>query len=241
MDLVLIPAHTRSKRLPDKPLLRVNDKPLIWYTVQQAKELTPHVFVACDDERVARTCEEFGIDFVMTDAHPTGTHRCAEALCYLHKSDAKLLQVDRVINWQVDEPLLDPSWVGKLLVYGRATTLAAAFNTAEERLLANNTKVACSKVNGRYLGDEFAQRARWFSRAPMWGSYHHIGVYAYPPHILMRFGDLLPTELSKTEQLEQLAWLENDYEIDVILMPNAPLSVNSRDDFDAFRQAVSRR
>jgi hypothetical protein len=43
----------------------------------------------------------------------------------------------------------------------------------------------------------------------------HVGVYAYRPAFLARLGTLAPTPLERTEQLEQLRWLEHGFAIAV--------------------------
>lgn len=62
------------------------------------------ILVATDDERIARTVQDFGGDVVMTSAaHPTGTDRLAEA--------AQPLAADIIVNVQGDLPFFPPRMV----------------------------------------------------------------------------------------------------------------------------------
>ena len=59
---IIIPARYGSTRLPAKPLLEVNNKPIIQYVYDAAKKsaLATEVIVATDDERIKAAVEKFG-------------------------------------------------------------------------------------------------------------------------------------------------------------------------------------
>ena len=80
--------------------------------------------------------------------------------------------------------------------------------------------------------------ALWFSRAPMRGSKLHCGVYLFTAEILRMMGWAPTTELSRTESLEQLAWLEYGYRIHTTQIEKLPLSINTPEDFEKFKQIV---
>src|SRR6185295_14731815 len=84
--VAVIPARYRSTRLPGKPLVLIDGRPMIEHVFRRADEASSvdAVLVATDDERIARTVDGFNGTAVMTSsAHATGTDRLAE--------DAKVL------------------------------------------------------------------------------------------------------------------------------------------------------
>lgn len=61
--LVLIPARGGSKGIPYKNIKLLNDKPLIYYTLDLVKGIIPDedVCVSTDDENIIKVVEEYGI------------------------------------------------------------------------------------------------------------------------------------------------------------------------------------
>lgn len=106
--VVIIPARFSSSRYPGKPLVPLLGKPMILWVAELAARAVGHedVYVATDDERIARTVEEAGYRFVMTGPAQTGTDRIAEA--------ASEIDGDIFINVQGDEPLVDPEDILKI-------------------------------------------------------------------------------------------------------------------------------
>jgi 3-deoxy-manno-octulosonate cytidylyltransferase (CMP-KDO synthetase) len=79
--LGIIPARYGSSRLPGKPLVPIEGKPLVqhvWERARRARRLAGLV-VATDDERIATVVAGFGGRAMMTsDRHASGTDRLAE-------------------------------------------------------------------------------------------------------------------------------------------------------------------
>lgn len=61
--LVVIPARGGSKGLPGKNIKALNGKPLIWYTIEAAREVFPdqHICVSTDDPDIIRVVEQTGL------------------------------------------------------------------------------------------------------------------------------------------------------------------------------------
>ena len=102
--VIIIPARYGSTRLPAKPLLKVNNKPIIQYVYEAAKKskLADAVIVATDDERIKSAVEEFGGVCEMTSAeHKCGSDRIAEVV-------SRHMEFDNILNLQGDEPQITP-------------------------------------------------------------------------------------------------------------------------------------
>ena len=93
--------------------------------------------------------------------------------------------------------------------------------------------------------------ALYFSRAPIPSFEHpskpmrpgaagleavlrHVGVYAFRPDALERFVALPQGVLERTENLEQLRWLEAGRPLRVLAASRATLGIDTEDDYAAF-------
>ena len=99
----IIPARYGSARLPGKPLLDINGKPMIQHVYERAKkaENLDEIWVATDSRKILGFCEEHHIPAVLTrDTHRCAAHRLQEA--------AQQIPADFYVQINGDEPLI--SW-----------------------------------------------------------------------------------------------------------------------------------
>ena len=133
--VVVIPARFNSVRLPGKPLVDINGKPMIQWVYERAVESgVSEVLIATDDERIISACKTFGAQAELTaKKHQSGTDRIAELAKRFNWPDEKV-----VINVQGDEPLLPPSLISQveMLINGNSdadmATLVAPIKTLKE-------------------------------------------------------------------------------------------------------------
>jgi 3-deoxy-manno-octulosonate cytidylyltransferase (CMP-KDO synthetase) len=223
---VVIPARFGSTRLPGKALVSIAGKPMLQWVYERARASKARdVFVATDDERIAKVAQQFGASVVMTDAsHASGTDRIAEVSRTLQWPADEI-----VVNLQGDEPLMPPALINQVAealerhASAAIATLAAPILSIEEFLDPNAVKVVTDRQG----------RALYFSRAPIpWdrdgaasggptrrsyaGARRHLGLYAYRVGALQSIAALPPTALELCEKLEQLRALENGFEIRLV-------------------------
>ena len=98
-------------------------------------------------------------------------------------------------------------------------TLACALEP--EELPARDVVKVVTALNGDAL---------YFSRAPMAGALHHIGLYGYQTPVLRRLASLPPSPLERAESLEQLRALQNGLKIRVVQTTKAHLGVDRPED-----------
>jgi 3-deoxy-manno-octulosonate cytidylyltransferase (CMP-KDO synthetase) len=240
--VAIIPARYASTRLPGKPLLDRTGKPLIAHVVDAVRTArrVQGVFVATDDERIARAVEAAGGKVVLTRAdHATGTDRLAEAAAKLGLGDD-----DVIVNVQGDEPEMQGEYIDQLvdlLTRGHASdrpghapamaTLAAPLD-AQQALAAHNVKVVLA-LDGSAM---YFSRARIpFDRDGQGAGYLlHLGIYAYTKKFLLTYAALPPTPAERLEKLEQLRALENGYSIAVGQVPTAMPGIDTPEDYEKF-------
>jgi 3-deoxy-manno-octulosonate cytidylyltransferase (CMP-KDO synthetase) len=228
---IIIPVRMESIRLYGKPLLKAGGKTLLeWTCLQADKFLTTfgivgnRIIIATDSEEIKEAAEGFGCHvFFSSVEHPTGTHRCIEALADTDFNE------NVIINWQVDEPMIPVDWVfeaAKMVEDGLcniSTIVARQINDPGLALSPDSVKAAVSDYDSRCL---------WFSRQPI-SNTHHMGLYVFNRKTLQSL-DFKPTRLSIASGLEQLAWIEHHYDIYAYQTRDGhvPLSVNTREDLD---------
>lgn len=246
--VAVIPARYASKRLPGKPLLKLGGKAMIQHVYERATSVPEiqEVLVATDDERILRCVEAFGGRACMTSSqHHSGSDRIAEA--------AAGLGCDWVFNVQGDEPFIDPETLRAVLAGARAEpscpvyTAAAAIRSYEEWRDPSVVKVVTNRRGQAlyfsrwpipYLRDALADRP-WEQTllpeqlaSPECSCRRHIGTYLYRSDFLQQFVRWRPGPLETAEKLEQLRILENGHTLAVVSVAEAPLSVDTQEDYD---------
>lgn len=208
---IIIPARYDSTRFPGKPLALINGKPLIIWTCQAAARAGLPVYVATDSARIADRVRQDGYSVIMTDECRNGTERCALACDVLGD------EIDIVVNWQGDSPLLPPQWAADLAEhlcraeYGMAATVAT---TAD----AHPGMVEVSfgyhgEVKDFYRVEDGADDRRFM----------HVGLYAYWRAALKVYLRLEPSIREQREGLEQLRWPLNLMSIMLRPCPSYPM------------------
>jgi 3-deoxy-manno-octulosonate cytidylyltransferase (CMP-KDO synthetase) len=241
----IIPARLGSTRFPGKVLAARTGKPLIRHVVEAAarSQAVSRVVVAADDRRIIEAVLEFGGEAVLTGEHANGTSRLAEAARVLGLSADSV-----VVNVQGDEPELEPSLIdeGVRALLGSdapMATVAAPFGPGEDPRDPNIVKVV-RRLDGSAL--YFSRALIPFPRDPGTAGtppLKHIGLYVYRRPFLDTYVSLAPTELERTEQLEQLRVLAHGHAIAVAVTAARPhAGIDTPEQYEAFvaRQSARR-
>jgi 3-deoxy-manno-octulosonate cytidylyltransferase (CMP-KDO synthetase) len=191
----------------------------VWHRVV-ATALFDRVWVATSDPEVEAAARGFGADVVVTPEARNGTHRVALAV----GDDRESL----VVNVQGDQPFVDPEHlrilVDRLEAGAPVATLAAPLD-------GDADDPARVKVD---LGPP----AR-FSRRPFGGPpWVHLGTYGFGPGVVARCAAAPPSESSRREDLEQLAWLDSGIDLVVAPVRRATLSVDTPADLERARDGL---
>ena len=215
---IVIPARYASTRFPAKVLHPINGMPMIIRVADRAKQSgASSVVIATDHADIKSVCLEHKLDVQMTSPdHPSGTDRIREVAIVRDWSDDTI-----IVGLQGDEPATPPSHLD-LLASNLANRPEANMATLCTRLLSREDYLNPDRVKVVLNEQGYAM---YFSRAPIPAmrdndtslplSYLHVGLYAYRCDYLKTYGSLQPTELEKTEQLEQLRVLHYGGQIHV--------------------------
>lgn len=242
--LGVIPARYGAQRFPGKPLAMIAGKSLVQRVYEQAAKATrvDKVVVATEDTRVLEAVEAFGGDAMLTSAEcATGTDRVAEV--------ARQYDCEFVLNIQGDEPLMRPEMIDQLVEGMQSDagcvmgTLARKINAAEQLTNPNVVKVVIG-VNGNALYFSRSQIPYVRDAADQFRGgkfFKHLGIYAFRREFLLKFVQLPPSELEKTEKLEQLRALENGFAIKVLITPHDSIGVDRPEDVELVEEILRKQ
>lgn len=225
-SLIVIPARMGSIRFPGKPMVKIGNLPLVHWTYNQAKRSSAdYVVVATPDREIGGYCQENGLTWMPTsEKHHCGTNRCAELLERVKPG----MDIGVVVNWQCDEPMVDPHDVNRMIGWiesqgsGVITLMAPITNKQMDD--PHMVKVVVTATG----------RCHWFSRAPMAGARGHCGVYGFTANMLRALQRVHQSPLAEAEGLEQLSWIEHDYHVYAMSLPELPLAINAPLDVKRF-------
>ncbi|MDC3179572.1 3-deoxy-manno-octulosonate cytidylyltransferase [Candidatus Pelagibacter sp.] len=230
--VILIPSRLAATRLPNKPLLKINNISIINHVYKIAKSsLIGESYVATGDKEIFEEVTKLGGKCILTKKdHKTGTDRIFEAYQELRDDN-----IEYVINLQGDEPMLDIEDVTNLLKKtiekkSKISTLACQIEDEKFFLNTNVVKV----ITKEELLQNNLSTAKSFTREiknTQKNIYHHIGIYIYNVTYLERFVQLEQTQNEKSQKLEQLRLMDNNIEIDVGLAKTKPIGVDTDEDY----------
>lgn len=239
---VVIPARLASSRLPEKLLLRVDERSILQHTYEAACRASgiAGVTVAVDDPRLAQEVDGFGGQALMTSPDcQSGTDRIAEVA-------AAMPDVDVFVNVQGDEPEIDPAaieQVSRLLVEhpdADMATVATPIRDPAQWQDPNCVKVVLDSAGQAlyfsrspvpYVRDGVTP-ADFAAQPPMF--WQHVGLYAYRRDFLLWFASQPPAGLEQLEKLEQLRALAAGRKIVVGRIDTVARGIDTLEDFEDF-------
>jgi 3-deoxy-manno-octulosonate cytidylyltransferase (CMP-KDO synthetase) len=240
--LGVIPARLASTRLPRKVLREIAGKPLLAWVVEAARACPQldQVLVATDSDEVAELCRQRGYPVQLTSADlASGTDR-------VH-AIAQLIDAEIYVNIQGDEPLLRPDHITALLrPFARPQVDVSTLKVrcTPENIANPNAVKVVTALDGRAL--YFSRAAIPYNRDPDGNNaspeyWKHIGLYAYRKGALELFPTLPPSQLERTERLEQLRFLENGLHVYVEPTEHDTIGVDTEADLKLVDQLLRNR
>ena len=238
---IIIPSRMASTRLPGKPLADIMGKSLIEHVYLKAAQVKDaEVIIATDDAGIFDHVQRFGGKAVMTSTrHQSGTDRVAEV--------ASGLESDIIINLQGDEPLINPKQIEELIALMKKEDVKIGTQCFKidnpDTLFDYNVVKIVRDYNDKAL--YFSRQAipacrdlkyeAWMHKATY---YKHVGIYGFKKDTLLEITSLPQSEYEKTENLEQLRWLQNGYNIHCTETKYASIGVDTPEDLDHVRDII---
>lgn len=236
---IIIPARYGSSRLEGKPLIKVQDKPIIQWVYEKAQQakLADIIIVATDDQRIYDAVKSFGGNVEMTSTeHKCGSDRIKEVV--MRHPD-----ISYIVNLQGDEPLIKPESIDEVIknvkddVSADISTLIRKISSKDAE---NPNLVKC-------VIDKF-EYAMYFSRAKIpfernlgkSDFYGHLGIYGYKRESLIKMTELPQSSYEQAESLEQLRALQNGMRIKTSIVDFVPVGIDTAEDLEKFKNIVAK-
>ncbi len=234
--LGLIPSRLRSRRLPFKALLPINNIPLVIHTYKRAKmsKLLNDVKICCDDKKILDIAKKFKADALLTSTHHSnGTERIFEAYLKIKK------KYDFIIDIYGDEPLISPIHIDQVINFHiknpEADIVLPYFNIKN----TNNTNIVKLVVNSKkelmYLSRanlpfEFRAKSKFIKK--------HLSILSFKPKALEKFSKHSRTTLEKIEDIELLRALEIGLKIKTLELKGDSFSIDVSKDYQKAKRKM---
>ena len=236
--LIIIPSRLSAKRLPGKPLLKINGISIISHVFKRAKSANVgEVVVAAEDQEIIDDVKSNGGNAILTSKnHKTGTDRIHEALSILARND-----VDFIMNVQGDEPDIGIDDIKNLdnkmkLNNSKIGTLAAKITNSK---IYENKNVVKVKIKESFEKNSFPYADTFIRRTEdRKNIFHHIGIYSYEVNTLKKFISFSQSKNEIENRLEQLRALDNNININVALANTSPIGVDTEEDYLAIKKIM---
>ena len=230
--IILIPSRLSATRLPNKPLLKIDNLSIIQHVYKRAQESkVGKVYVVTGDKEIAEEIQKIKGKFILTKKkHKTGTDRIFEA----YKKINKKLNYEYIINLQGDEPLIDPKDIINLnkCVISKNSDIGTLGNKISKVDFTDDNIVKV--ITEENIKKKKISKAKKFLRNDKYTKkniYGHIGIYQFKSSILKKFVSLKQTKNEIKYRLEQLRALENDINIDVVYTKNKSFGIDTVQDY----------
>lgn len=236
----IIPARYGSTRMPGKPLMDICGHPMIWWVYQNVKVVKEfqEVYVATDDERIQKVCEEFGAKVILT------TSDCSCLIDRVYQV-SKVVEADYYVTVNGDEPILEsevmpiiiPNFVehSKPVVRG----LVREFRDPVEVIDPGNIKIVVG-LGGYSLYTSrspipYPQKTTKFSYKK------YVGVELFNRAALEFYVTHDQTEIEKIEDIGSIRFLEYGIRIHYDLVESESLSIDTPRDIEKIREIIGNR
>lgn len=238
--VIIIPARYGSSRLEGKPLLEVNNKPIIQWVYEKAKEVdgVDEVIVATDDERIFNAVEKFGGKVEMTSTeHKCGSDRIKEVV-------DRHPEFEYIINLQGDEPMIKKENIEAVIdgVKNHHADISTLIRPIEDKNEVDNPNLVKCVIDNNGFALYFSRSKIPFERKenpiPFFG---HIGIYGYRRDALVKMTTSEQTSLEIAESLEQLRALQMGMKIKTAIVKEKPVGIDTIEDYEEFKRLVSNK
>ena len=218
---ILIPARYGSTRFPGKPLVALDNIPMIRRVFERCCKTGLDTYVLTDDNRIADKFESYQVIIDKAD-YDNGTERCAGAVAMRTFDD-----YDQFVNVQGDMPDVTSEIIKKCIASLSQYEVSTVYTTMPSKIQNDPNSVKMVRA-----GDQ----ALWFGRGMTGYGEWHLGVYGYRKQALQAYPHLLVEAEERIEKLEQLRWLKNGWQIGCNSVYFNGVEINTPEDVETWQQ-----
>lgn len=210
--VLVIPARYHSTRLPGKPCLEFDGVPMVKRVYDACMQTGLKTIVSSDSNTVLSCVPEEARLF--DPAHyKNGTERVAGA--------ARNLQAENIVNVQGDMIDVTPDIIEQIVAELNRAAVVTAYTTLPPKQQNDPSTVKLIRGN---------KEALWFGRGFSGYGDWHLGIYGYKQGALSSYVKYNQPQEEIVEQLEQLRWLKNSWQINCVGVQYSGIEINTPED-----------
>ncbi len=235
----VIPARYESSRFEGKPLADILTKPMIWWTYQQVKKVKglDAVYVATDDKRIVKKCEELDIKVILT------SNKHTMMLESIHEVSTKI-EADLYVSIAVNEPLIEPEAIEKVI---------NEFKKEHQEVISLRTRISnpVDVINSTTIKvvTDINSYALYASRNPIphpkaslnYDYYKRIDVYGLTKTALELFVSHKKGPLESIEDFDLLRFLEYGMKVKIVDVTSKTISVDTLKDLKRITEYIEKQ
>lgn len=208
MILGLIPSRLNSKRLKEKPLLLIDQLPIIVHAYKRAKlaKKLDEVIVCTDHKKIVEVIKKHGgVALLTSKKHKNGTER-------IYEIAKKFKKAELIVDIQGDQPLIDPSSIDKTISFHK--------KNKQFDIVLPSMPIKRDVENRNLVKTIFTKNGRviYFSRAKTpfnykdinFSYYKNLSIISFKPQALKKFYYSKMGLIEKIEGIELMRALENN-------------------------------
>lgn len=210
--VLVIPARYKSQRLPGKPCLLLDGIPMVKRVYDVCISTGLPTLVSSDSHAVLNCIPEEGRYFDDT-VYKNGTERVAGL--------ARESTYENYVNVQGDMIDITPDIITKVVGGLEKANVVTAYTDMpeEQKNYLSTVKLIRGKTEALWFGRGIRRYGDW-----------HLGVYGYKRGALVSYRQYEQPHEEIVEQLEQLRWLKNSWQIDCVKVQYNGIEINTPDD-----------
>jgi 3-deoxy-manno-octulosonate cytidylyltransferase (CMP-KDO synthetase) len=238
MIVGLIPSRLNSKRLFQKPLIKIDGLPIIVHTMRRAmlSKFLDDIYVCTDSLKIAKIVKQYGGKYILTSTkHKNGTERIGEALKKIKR------KIKLIVDIQGDEPTINPNDIDRIIKYHLNNLkydlviphiyVDYVENKNQVKIISNN--------KGKILYLTRAIAPFNFSLKKM-KLKKHLSVISFKKSSLEKYNNFKESYLEKIEGVELLRALENGQNLGTFKLNGNAFAVDVKKDIKRVRNFFKR-
>lgn len=223
MIIGLIPSRLNSKRLKQKPLLKIDGLSIIVHSYKRSKlsKKLDDVIVCTDDKRIIDEVHWHGGKAVITSKkHKNGTERIYEVA-------KKIKNAEFIIDIQGDQPLIDPNSIDKTIEFHKKNRhfdiVLPSMPIMEE---PDNVSLVKNIFSGNRIIYFSREKTPYNYKNKKITYYKNLSVISFKPDALKKFYESKMGELEKIEGIELMRALELGMKIGTFVIRGSDFAVD---------------
>lgn len=227
-----------GKRLPNKPLIKINEKPMLMHVWELCKKVfnKKKIYVTTEDRAIVSFCHNNGIQVIKTSYAPTALYRI--------KLFSDKIKAKGYININGDEPLANLKDIKKLIRYNKRypQRVVIGESLCSKSKYTDKTKAKiitsksgkllyCSRLGLPYSNKNYTK----YAKSAVW--HHALNKKALDAYVK----NFKSAKLDKVEGIEINAMLETDIEVFTIKMIGDNWAVDVKKDIKIVEKIMNKR